>query len=76
MIYLIIIDIIRLSFVSKRLNETAYVNKQFRNYWKPSNTVINKRKLCDCFLERFDGLIDRFDFYFNFTDVLFVNYCL
>ena len=76
MIYVRRINIIRLSFDSKRLSEIAYGNKRFRKYWKLSNTVLDENKLYDSFLERFDEFFDRLEFYFNFTDMLFLNYCL
>ena len=76
MIYLRLIDIIRLSFVSKKLNEIAYGNKRCRKYWELPNTIINKSELYDCFMKRFSELIKRLDFNFNFINMLFLNYRL
>ena len=75
MIYLRLIDIIKLSFVSNRFSEIAYGNKPFRKDWELSNTIINKSELYDCFMKRFRELIERLDSNFNFIDMLFLNYC-
>ena len=45
-------------------------------YRELSNTIIDKSKLYDCFIKRFDELIEKLDFNFNFSDLLFLNYCL
>ena len=45
-------------------------------YHEFSNVIINKNKLYDCFIKRFDELIERPDFYFNFTNCFFLDYCL
>ena len=45
-------------------------------YFKLSNVIIDKNKLYDCFIKTLDELIKRLDFYFNFTDCLFLNYRL
>ena len=39
-----------------------------------SDTIIHKSKLYDCFIKRFDELIEILDFNFDFTDLLFLHY--
>ena len=45
-------------------------------YREVLNTIIDKSELYDYFIKRFDELIERLDFNFNFTDLLFLNYRL
>ena len=45
-------------------------------YPELSNVIIDNNKLYDCFIKRFDELIERRNFYFNLTNCLFLNYCL
>ena len=49
---------IRLSFVSRKLNENVFGSKQFKNYCELSNTIIDRSKLYDSFKKRFDKLKD------------------
>ena len=58
------------------MNEITFGSKQFKKYRELSDTIINKSKLYDCFMKRFNELIERFNFYFNFTNMLFLNFCL
>ena len=74
--YLRITDIIRLSFVSRRMNEIVYGSKQFANYRKLLNSIIDKTELYECFMKRFDELIKKISFYFNFIDWFYLNYRL
>ena len=45
-------------------------------YLELSNVIIDNNQLYDCFIKRFDELIERRNFYFNLTNCLFLNYCL
>ena len=47
-------DIIRLSFILRRINEIIFGNEHFKKYCKLSYTIINKSKFCDCFMKRFN----------------------
>ena len=68
------IDIIRLSFVSKRLNEIVHLNNEFKKYRQLSNFIIDKNKLYDFFMERCNKLIDKLTFSFTFIDCLCFKY--
>ena len=58
------------------MNDVVYGSKQFKKYRDLTKTSINNSKLYDCFMERFNELIKRVNFTFNFFDSLFLNYCL
>ena len=71
--YLRIIDIIRLLFHSRRVNEIVYSSKQFSNYCTLSNSIIDKSGLYECFMKRHDELIERLPFSFSFIVCFFKN---
>ena len=58
------------------MNEIVCGSKQFKKYRELSDTIINKSKLYDCFMKRFNELIQRLTFHFNFTNMLFLKYHL
>ena len=68
-----IIDIIRLLFHSKRVNEIVYSSKQFSNYRTLSNSIIDKSELYEFFMKRHDELIERLSFSFSFIVCFFKN---
>ena len=70
------IDIISLSFVSRRLNEMVHLNNGFKKYCQLSNSIDNKDQLYDFFLERSNKLIDKLTFNFTFIDFLYFKYRL
>ena len=65
------IHIISLSFVSRRLNEIVHLNTGFRKYYQLSNFVVNKDKLYDFFMKRYNELIDKLTFNLSFIDCLY-----
>ena len=67
------IDIVSLSFVSRRLNEIVHLNNGFKKYFQLSNSIFNKDKLYDFFMERYNKLIDKLTFNFSFVDCLILN---
>ena len=69
--YLKVVEIIRLLFVSRRLNEIIFSSKQYKKYRNLSNLVVDKNKLYDCFKQRYNELIDRLTFSFSFIDCLY-----
>ena len=69
-------NIINLSVVSRRLNEIIHFNNQFKRYWKLSNSINDKDKLYDFFMERYNKLIDKVTFSFSFIDYLYFKYRL
>ena len=60
--YLRIIDVIRY--------------RSYREDCELSSLIINKSELYECFMKRFDELIKRLSFYFDFTDCFYLNYQL
>ena len=64
-------DIIRLPFISRRLNEIVYSNKRFKNYHILLNSIINKGQLYECVMKKYDELINRLSFSFGFANCLF-----
>ena len=71
-----ITDIIGLSFVSRRLNKIIHFNNGFKKYCKLSNSIVDKDKLYDFFMERYNELIDKLTFSFSFIDCLYFKYRL
>ena len=74
--YLCVTDIIRLSFVSRRLNEIVYGHKLFKKCRKLSNSIIDKKELYDSFMKRFDEVIKKLSFYFDSIVCLYLIYRL
>ena len=70
------IDVIFLSFVSRRLNEIVHFKNGFKKYCQISNSILNKDKLYDFFMERYNDLIDKLTFNFSLTDCLYFKYRL
>ena len=58
------------------MNEIVFGSKQFKKYRQLSGTIIDKSKLYDCFMKRFNELIERLNFHVNFMNMLFLNYLL
>ena len=74
--YLKIIEIMRLLFVSRRLNEIVFSSKQYTKHRSLSNLAVDKNKLYHCFKQKYNELIDRLTFNFNFIDCLYFKYRL
>ena len=66
-IYLKLIDIINLLFVSKSLNEVVHGYKQFKDRRNLARTVTDTNKLNECFMNHFDKLIIKFCGQFTFN---------
>ena len=74
--YLKLIDIINLLFVSKSLNENVTGYKQFKDHRNLTRTVIDTNKLNDFFMKHFDKLIIRLCGQFTFNARLYLRYSL
>ena len=74
--YLKLIDIINLLFVSKSLNEDVTGYKQFKDHRNLTRTVIDTNKLNDFFVKHFDKLIIRLCGQFTFNARLYLRYSL
>ena len=74
LLYLRINDNMRLSFVLGRINAIVYSSEQFKKHPELSNLITNKVKLCECFMKRYDELMDRLSFSFSFVNCLFFRY--
>ena len=75
-IYLELIDIINLLFVSKSLNEVVNGYNQCKDLSNLARTVINTNKLNDCFIKYFDKLIIRLCGQFTFNTTLYLRFSL
>ena len=78
-IYLKLIDIINLLFISKSLNEVAGGYKQFKNHRNLARTllvriIIDKNKFNDLFMNQYDQLIIRLCGQFDFNTTLYLRY--
>ena len=78
-IYLKLIDIINLLFISKSLNEVAGGYKQFKNHRNLARTlliriIIDKNKFHDLFMNQFDQLIIRLCGQFDFNTTFYLRY--
>ena len=75
-IYLKLIDISNLLFVSKSLNEVVNAYKQFEDHCNLARTVINTIELNKCFMKYFDKLIIKICGQFTFNTTLYLRYSL
>ena len=74
--YLKLIDITNLLFVSKSLNEDVTGYKQFKDHPNLIRTDIDTNKLNDFFMKHFDKLIIRLCGQFTFNARLYLRYSL
>ena len=65
-------DIISLLYALKRLNEIVHPNNGFKKYCQLSNSIVDKDKFYDFFMERYNKLIDKLAF--SFIDCLYFKY--
>ena len=75
-IYLKLIDISNILFVSKSLNEVVNAYKQFEDHCNLARTVINTIELNKCFMKYFDKLIIKICGQFTFNTTLYLRYSL
>ena len=58
------------------MNAIVYSSKEFKKYRELSSLIIDKFELYECFMKRFDELMDRFSLSFSFVNCLFFRYRL
>lgn len=58
---------------SRRMNTIIYSSKQFKKYHELSS---NRVELYECFMKRYNELMDRISFSFSFVNCLFFRYWL
>ena len=75
-IYLTLIETINLPFVSKSFNEVVNGYKEFEDRRNLAKTVIDRKKLNECFMNHFEEVIIRFCGQFTFNTTLYLIYSL
>ena len=58
------------------MNALVYSSKQFKKYRKLSSLIIDKVELYECFMKRYDEMMDRPSLSFSFINCLFFRYRL